>query len=405
MDAGTDHAAQRAETSEVIGTSWQETAKRIVLGIAMSVAAWIVSKLVIGHRWKEARSPFSFDPYVWNRWDSKNYLSIALHGRTFAKCFTHGLGDYLSVKGAWCGTAQWLPGYPAVLTLVHHTGLGVNDAGVLVSQLSMLAVFLIVWFGWGAAQGILRGGLLLLAIGVFPGAVYGYGVFPVGLALALTVGALLAGSRKHYATLGILLLLANLTYPSVWFATIGVVLGLGILGARTNLLTGLRLAAWGAVGFLAIPLLMLNDKYYFGQPKAFEILVAQAHMLGSTFGGLLPEFIPQRLGKDGAHWIEAQVIVALVAVALALGVAIVRALRRSDFATNFDFLPALLGAAVVLAFIIGKGQSNWYRGIYLAAPAVLTLRRLPWFVLLPLVIAMGLITMQVSHYFFNWQLI
>ena len=390
-------------TTSALRSNWSRL-HPLFVGIAMSLGAWLVSRVVVGFRWPAARSPFAFNPDLWNRWDSKNYLSISLHGRTFAKCFTHGLGDYLSVKGAWCGTAQWLPGYPAVLTLFHHLGLSVTAAGVLVSQLSMLAVFLLVWFGWGSTQGYLRGGLLLLLVGVFPGAVYGYAIFPVGLALALTIGALLAGKHRHFATMGLLLLLANLTYPSDWFATVGVVIALAIIGSRTNLFNGLRLAAWGAVGFLAIPLLWLNDAYYFHQPRAFTILVGQAHMLKSTFGGLLPKFLPDRMGSS-AHWVEAQLVVTVIAVTIAVLVAAKEALPTREFAANYDLVPALLGATVVVVFLVGKGQSNWYRGVYLVAPAAIALRRAPVLVLAGLVVAMGLITLQVSHYFFTWQLI
>ena len=57
----------------------------IAWGVLLTVAAWLLTRFIDTVAWGPARNPISFNPYLWGRWDSANYLGIAQHGRTFGR--------------------------------------------------------------------------------------------------------------------------------------------------------------------------------------------------------------------------------------------------------------------------------------------------------------------------------
>ena len=105
----------------------------------------------------------------------------------------------------WCGTAGWLPGYPWLITAAHWIGLPLLDSAVILSWTGTFAAIFLVWFGWGRNAPVGRSLAVLLLFGLFPGAVYNFGIFPTSTGLALLVGALLAVTRERLLLGAILL--------------------------------------------------------------------------------------------------------------------------------------------------------------------------------------------------------
>ena len=111
----------------------QSTARSIAEGVALSLVAWVIARVVVGLRWPRARNPFRWNPKVWSHWDTTNYLTIARHGRTFGACGTPGFPYPFFYHVRWCGTAAWLPAYPTATRVVHALGLSFSSAGFLIA--------------------------------------------------------------------------------------------------------------------------------------------------------------------------------------------------------------------------------------------------------------------------------
>src|ERR1700733_3306077 len=120
----------------------------IAWGGLLTVAAWLLSRFIDTVAWGPARNPISFNPYLWGRWDSANYLGIAQHGRTFGRCGSPGfpVNSFNNLlHQTWCGSAGWLPGFPWLTRAVGVTGISLPDAGLLISWLAMGAALFLVW--------------------------------------------------------------------------------------------------------------------------------------------------------------------------------------------------------------------------------------------------------------------
>jgi len=149
------------------------------------VLAWLASTLI---SWAIAAAS---DVAYWTtagrwRWDSEHYLSISRSGYEMFWCRDR----YENFPDVLCGNVAWFPGYPVLLRPLTWTGLSYDAAGVVVSELALLGMFLALWALLGARLTWATG--LTMAIGtVFLGGVYFHAIFPVSLlALALTLSVL-----------------------------------------------------------------------------------------------------------------------------------------------------------------------------------------------------------------------
>ena len=370
-------------------------------GLALSAAAWLVGRVTVALSFGPARSPLSPLVGPWFRWDSINYLAIADHGRTFFLC--HGHSTLISrASGTWCGVATWLPGYPALVSLLGHLGAPLATTMNLVSQVSWFLVLFVIWWGWGRQLRFANAALLLVACSVFPGAVYAYAMFPLSLTLALLLGAVLALKRGHLAVMALLLAGANFCYPSAWYATIGIALAAGILGRERSRGEGLRRASWALGGLLSIPLLLLHDQIVFGRFNAFFVLQAQSRDPHLYLPGI-PQALVDSLGRPGLHVLVIQAAFSLLLLGGAAVVLVHR--RRHRGAFDEDLVVLFLAAAVVLGDVLSASAGTWSRSILLALPALLCLRRLPPWILTVVIVASATITAILSQYFFNNRLI
>jgi len=382
-------------------------------GVLLTIGVWLTSRLVVGIGTGPARNPFSFDTTLWAHWDTSQYLRIAAYGPTFGRCgskATPGSGIPFELHLRWCGTAGWLPGYPWAIRVVHTIGLSSSVAGLIVSWIAVATAIFLVWFGWARDLSIGRAFLLLLLFALFPGAVYNFAIFPTSLALAAVVGAILAASRQRFLTGAILMVFGGLCYPSAWFAAAGLAIGIVLLALSLGVETIVRRTFWGLAGLASVPILEIVDYFTAGRSDAYFVLVGEELGYGpSAFQAFLDLVFAQKTNLSGVIGPLASNVLAIqaygaIALAVASAAIAICFWRRKDRQAAHIY-PALVGITVIVGLLVTNNTSTWYRGVVLAAPCVVCLRRIPMRWLIPIVAIMGTLTAIISPSFFNGRLI
>ena len=382
----------------------------LLLGAALTIATWFISRTVIGVAWGAARNPFSLVTSLWTRFDSANYLRIARIGRTFGKCGSKGLpGDRLTFlyHHTWCGTAQWLPGYPlAVRTVRTVAAISLPTAGVLISWVALAAGIFLVWFGWGRDLPPLKALLLLLTFALFPGAIYSFAVFPISLAVTLLVGAALGVARGHPGVAAGLSALAGLCYPSAWYATIGLAVASLVVTWPHGASRAVRQSLITAAGLVSIVILAVWDQAKLGHFDAFFVMVSQHGERAPGFPGeAFVKFVVthQELGQSHIGTFASVVLVvqALLAVALLVAGFVMTILRqRRGGLVPADWYPTLLGIGVVVPLILVSTAGDWNRSVALASPCVVLLRTTKTWVIAAVGGVAGFTAITLAHAFF-----
>ena len=401
------HAGRMGLTTVSEPVHRSRAALRWPLGLGMTVLAWIFSHEVVTSTTSGSRWSYGLDLAPWWHWDTINYLEISLGGRNFGRCGTAAFPDSttgflhsMHVGQTWCGYAAWLPGFPWLASVVHRLGIPIIPAGTLVAQLAWAASIFLIWLGWARSLKRLKALVLMLSFSVFPGAVYAMAFFPMSLTLALLLGGLVAAKRGWWVLMAPLLFCANLCYPSSWYATVGIACGLFLYRRREGWLVSLRCAGWAASALLAIPALMVHDQIAFRHWNAFFVLEAQSRPPLYLPG--IPSFMVARLGSAGVHELVLQAAVAIVIVVGALTLSL-RAEGRID--ASFDIVMACGGIATVLGLMVTTTPGSWERGVLMAAPALLCLRRLPTLALLGVLIVLSVVTAVLSRFYFTNEFI
>jgi hypothetical protein len=378
-------------------------------GLGLALGAWLVTRAVVGISYAPTRNPFAAKSHDWARWDSVNYLLIALHGRTFGRCDRApfaGAPNPLGVK--WCGTAGWLPGYPWLVSVVHATHVGVAGAALTVSWITVAIVLFLVWYGWCRPLSPARAFVVLVLFGLFPGAVYNFAIFPTSLALALVVGALIAASRDRWLLAVLLMAAAGLCYPSAWFAAIG--FAVALIASAPNLEVGVlvRRGALGLIGLAGLFILVGTDRPW----NAFFLMDHQQGLQASKVPGqdflrlvFLGTTAEQQFLGGWTRWVLSVQGLLAVLIAGTAGALAFMAWRRRR-ADALLLYPAAVGVAVILGILtLNANGGAWNRSVVLAAPSVLALRTLPKALLVAAVIAVGVTTAIISNGFFDGRLI
>jgi hypothetical protein len=179
-----------------------------------------------------------FDPALFARWDSGQYLGIARHGYDLVECSRIGYAP-----SGWCGNAGWMPGYPALIALAVRLGARPAAAAVAITAGFEIALLALLWKGFLAR----RNQLALLACALAPGAVYFHAVFPISMCaffIALCLWLLL---RDRFALAGLAGAAAAASYSTGFLlAPIGAVWGLARPGGA-----GKRIGRAAAAGGIA----------------------------------------------------------------------------------------------------------------------------------------------------------
>jgi hypothetical protein len=381
-------------------------------GLILTALSWLASREVVGARWGPARDPLRFEPSLWARWDTFNYGAITQYGRNFGHCDRPPLSVLANpFHATWCGTAGWLPGYPWLIRMVQTTGITLPNGGLLLSWAATAVAMFLVWFGWGRDLHPVRALLVMVAFGVFPGAVYNFALFPTSIALACAVGAILAATRERFLVAALLMTGAGLCYPSAWFAAVGLAIGMVLVGCTLGVRQVIRRAVWGLAGLGSLVVLAVHDQLAFGHANAYILVTTGPGFDGRGYPGsgfvqlVLHRDTPEqkRIGRTAA---DALAVQAVVAVATAFLAALSTAWTWLRTKATGDIYPAAAGLSVVVSVLVLNANGGaWNRSAVLAAPCVLCLRRLPMPLLVLLVAVIAVTTAFVSRAFFAGTLV
>jgi hypothetical protein len=381
-------------------------------GLLLTALAWLTCRLVVGARWAPARNPIRFDPSLWARWDTFNYGAITQYGRSFGACNSTALAGMSNpFHATWCGTAAWLPGYPWLIRGLQTTGISLPDAGLMISWAAMAIALFVVWLGWARSLHPVRALFVMVAFGVFPGAVYNFALFPTSVALAGVVGAILAATRERFLVAAVLMTVAGLSYPSAWFAAGGLAAGMILVGCSLGARQVVRRGLWGIAGLASLIVLGVHDQIVFGHANAYVLVNTGPGLDTHGFPGeIWIRLVVQRdtaeqrrIGTSAADALAVQGLLAVVMMAVATA--------RTGWTwvetrVVDDVYPAAVGLAVVVSvLLISATGGAWNRSVVLAAPCVICLRRLPFPLLALLVVISAVTTAFVSRAFFAGTLV
>jgi hypothetical protein len=333
--------------------------------------------MLAGFAWaaRDSELPvFAYD--TWIKWDSGHYLTIAERGYEFMSCAE--LEGYNPAH--WCGNSGWFPGYPYLLRgLRYLTGAPTMLLEVLVSQAFAFVDLLLVW---NLFLGRRQAALLLLAA-FAPGTYYFLVGFPMSMAVCFMLLALWAQRERHHFGALLAGVAAGLTYPSgIWLA--GVMGGALLVGRRHGqpASPGAWFAAAGPI--IGFGVVLLIHHLSVGQWNAFFLTQEKyGHTVNNPLAVLWQRSLYIWVWRPGWQ-IGLQSLLAASIVISAVMV-ITAAIRRRADAPGEPAL-ALLGLMFwLIPLVIGGGVSP-YRAESLLMPAVAALRRVRWFVLVPLIL-------------------
>lgn len=290
-------------------------------------------------------------------------------------------------------------------------GASIPDAGLVISWAALGATVFLAWFGWCRMLHPVRALLVMVGVGVFPGAVYNFALFPTSVALAATTAALLAATRERFLIAAAMMTVAGLCYPSAWFAAVGLGVAMVVAGIALGSRQAIRRGLWGCAGLSSLVILALHDQVALGHFNAY-VLVDTGPGLDATgfpgsslvrlvIGPTTPEQRP--LGRVEA---DALALQAVLAVLVAVGATVAGAWRWARSRAVDELYPGAVGLFVVVGIaMLGANGGAWNRSVVLAAPCMVCLRRLPIGLLLVIVSALGVVTAVVSKSFFAGTLV
>jgi hypothetical protein len=329
-----------------------------------------------------------FTVHSWGRWDTGHYLTIASQGYYTTPCSVRQLPPSAPPGDNLCGNAGWLPLYPWLMRLVSFTGLGLPQAGVLVTTVFALLTLLVIWVLLdGRADPVRRFPALLLGA-VFPGMVYAHAVFPVSLTTFTTAACLLGWDRRRWLLSGLAGAGAALSYISGLLlapvlAAAAVTEQITTAMARPRrpqppVLRGPAIAAGGVLaGFAAFMLLQWVQLgilgAYFKSTRKFGVGIHNPvpvwfDKVSPAFTSLFGDatLAPGAVAKAWQTLLVAVIVVAAIGATLAAG-----RLTRLDWVLVFFTL-----AFWVFPHLAGESASH-FRSEALLVPCVVLVRHLP----------------------------
>lgn len=375
---------------------------------------WLASSLIT---WAVAASS---DVSYWStagrwRWDSEHYLSISTSGYEMFRCRDR----YANFPDVLCGNVAWFPGYPVLLRPLTWTGLSYDAAGVVVSELALLGMFVVLWMLLGARLTWANG--LTLALGtVFLGGVYFHAIFPISLLTLALMLSVLAVTRGWWWLAALSGFVATAAHPAG-----AVVLGMLALSwlfgwqdddRRARIAKAAGAAAVAGFGLLWVRWLMWRAT---GRWDAYDAI--QASSYGQ--GGVRNPFAAARdfftmpfadyYAKDrDLSWLvehslaahQAQLWVNTAFVVLVLGFTLHRLVRDRRLEPLEWAAVVITGAAFVVPFLAGATMS-WYRAHALLFVALILVARLPRWVQFVLLLVCAIQYARLTSMFFAGVLV
>lgn len=205
-----------------------------------------------------AHSPASLPLEIWARWDAEWYLFIAEHGYQAGNSLNSSPLGYHPED-----TAGFFPLYPLLIRTFSATGLPPVAAGVLVSNLSLLAALTLLSRLVARERDEETAAIACWALLAFPASLFLSAVYSESLALALTLAAFLSAREGRWGFLALAGFLGALARPT------GLMAGAALLADVRRRRGGWR----GYLALLAFPAGTAAFSYYchraFGDPLAW----------------------------------------------------------------------------------------------------------------------------------------
>lgn len=362
------------------------------------------------------------------RWDSAFYEQIANGGYHMTICNTDP-SAFINTN-AWCGDVSWFPLYGWLIRICEAiTGLSVEPAALLVAELATLTMFVLFW--WllttaapaeptvaGAAPPTRPRVLSLLALAaLLPAGIYFDANFPMSLTVAATLACLGLTLRRRWVPAGLAGAAAAMAYPVGLAAGAAAVVVVAVLTwrehadwrpllGRATLVGGLSAA--GTILVFAIMQLsvghwnafFLADAKYGGQSgqpvQTFLTIVEHGQ-----YSPMMAHYGPSLVARF-TNTVRVEMVVSFGLVLACIATVTVAILRRRCTALDAGLL-----AFAVITFLLPLStgtQVSQYRSHALLIPALLTLRRLPPWLLIPLAIPAAILAYKMATLFYYWLL-
>ncbi|MEU9233670.1 hypothetical protein [Streptomyces subrutilus] len=365
------------------------------------VAAWLLANLVSLLTAKASVAGDGTGVAYWStdsrhRWDSGHYLSIARSGYEMFWCRDR----YPDFRDVMCGNVAWFPGYPMSVRATSATGLSYEASAVLVTEVSLLGMFAVLWWLLGARLTWATG--LTLAVGtVFPGGIYFHAMFPIALGTLALLVCVAGVSRGSWALATAAGFVAVACHP-VGAVAVGMLLSSALFAWRRDTrpmrcVKAVTSAALAGCGVLWARWLMWQGT---GRWDAYEVLQESSYRQGDLhepFGemrraydfpfshwytpeGRLPWLVEHSLA---AHRPQLWLNIALVL--LILLTAAVRLVRERRLEVE-EWAALVLTLAVFITPFLAGAEMSWYRNHAQMFVGLILVRRMPRWVQVPLLV-------------------
>jgi len=303
------------------------------------------------------------------RWDGGIYLDIAHTGYYAAPCAQ--INPSVAEPNAFCGNAGWFPLFPyLVLGVTETTGLGLNVAGVLTTEVCALGMLIALWHLLGATVTGPRLACLAIAASL-PSGVYFHATFPMSLSVLLVLATFALLARDRWVLAGLTGAAAAMSYPVAVLLAPAAVVFLLLQSGRSpwrKLATAAYVGGLTSAGVLAVFGLLWSttgrfDAYLLIQSRYGHGLHHPAHTFVAWLGRSHPAVSAEMLFSTG--------LVALAVLALACAAA-----QRRATVLDWTLATAYGPLVLVAPLVVGVSQAQ-FRSHTLLLPLVLLLRHLP----------------------------
>jgi hypothetical protein len=460
-DVTSDAPAAAADLPSPRAPWWRRFLSAFVPPLVALVAGWAMLS------YRSGRHDGNLGPARWGRWDTGQYLGIARKGYTATwQCSPHSLPPHAPPGPHLCGNAGWFPGYPAGIRLLSEVaGISLPVAALLLSWACWYVALLLMWRLLADSRSRPTRWLCLLLAAFFPGQIYFAALFPISLCVAGMLACLYAASRETRPLLsGGLALLAGAVVAYSYITPVALAPALTITALlavrgrrRLQMLAGAAgiLAGFGAV-LLTMQLAVGTWNAYFLSTAKFGVGVHSP--LETLVDHLHPIWQQPPAGREVLTVTAWQTLLTVGLLTLATVTTVGRAVLASRRARSAgpegidtsrgaaiasgeggsagdpgrvavaqpvtlrtryvgwyaalsarispgDLLFLLASGGVWLVPYIAGGRVSSYRSEAFVVLAVPLLRRLPAWLLLPLVAAAAFVSWRLSPYFFDSTLV
>lgn len=352
------------------------------------------------------------------RADSGLYALVASDGYQLFLCDDHPELGPMFEPGAWCGNAGWFPLYPGLIRAVSWpTGLDEYAAGLLITEVCLLATFVLLWRLLRQAGTARPVAVAVLALAtLFPSGIYLRAVFPMALAAALLLGCVVALRSRRWLWAGATGALVAAAYPmgvavaAIGFGTVVTLLGRRELRPLAALRAALLVCALPLVGLVAVAAV---HRLTVGHWDAY--LMIQEHYGNGIHNPLTslatlvvdPSVIPIAKPPHHLRWVlhvftDAELWWSLALVLLAVAAAIIASAAGRLQAHEAGL--ALFAVAMFVGPLVAGPAVSQYRSHTLMLPVLLVLRHLPTRLLWPYTLIAGVIAVPMGMLFATWLL-